>query len=405
MPTNLERGLGETLFGPAKPAGDKGMGDRKTKTVLHVFNYFKPDFTGEGIYVTNLLPLLERRGVRSDFLVKVTHPGDNGRVVRESEPVPHAIHYLSRSPRLLSRELRIPWWILLRGRRYDIVHFHSFCDRYCLALLIARVHGCRVLHSCTLDDSAAAVIDSYRPRWRGLVRWLFKRVYAFISISPKLFDEGKPVLRDGQNRMIPQGVTIPPEPQPNRAVVRRELGLGEDDLALLFVGAICERKNVHFLVENMAKIREKHPKVKLFIVGPVLEDDYAADVDRMIDDLGLEDCVELTGFVEDPTPYYALADLMVFSSLNEGFGNVLLEGMAHALPLVVRRLPGVTDYFIDHGRTGLLFDDEPSYLDSVNQLLLDTERRRSLGQAARTEVQAKFGLDVIADRYVELYNE
>lgn len=44
------------------------------RAVLHVFRYFRPDFTGEGIYLEKLAPLLAARGIRSDVIAASTRP-------------------------------------------------------------------------------------------------------------------------------------------------------------------------------------------------------------------------------------------------------------------------------------------------------------------------------------------
>ncbi|MCA8980586.1 MAG: glycosyltransferase family 4 protein [Planctomycetes bacterium] len=173
---------------------------------------------------------------------------------------------------------------------------------------------------------------------------------------------------------------------------------------MLFVGAINPRKDVRFLVERLNVLRDELPSARLFLVGPVLNDEYGEDLDRRIAELGLEERVVRVGFVEDPTEYYALADALVFASRLEGFGNVLLEAMAHELPLLVRRLPGVTDSFVEHGRTGLLFEGEADYDAQLLRLAREPELRAALGRAARAEVVARFSLETVADRYVALYH-
>ena len=109
-----------------------------------------------------------------------------------------------------------------------------------------------------------------------------------------------------------------------------------------------------------------------------------------------------TGYGAD-RPAYAAADIFVFASTKEGFGNVLIEAMAAGLPVVARRLPGVTDSFIDHGRTGFLFDTAAEYTALVQALVDDPGLRRRVGDAARAEVAGGHSLQAVAQRYVMLY--
>ncbi|MEO6593928.1 MAG: glycosyltransferase family 4 protein, partial [Planctomycetota bacterium] len=300
-------------------------------------------------------------------------------------------------------ELQIAWWILRYGRRYQAVHYHSHCDRRFLSLLIARAFGIRVIMSCTLDDSPGAVLASYRPSFRWIAKRLLRLVNTFVSISPKLHEDAGGVVPEGRHLLIPQGVDVPCEPRRDRARLRQDLGLGDADLALLFVGALCQRKNPLFLIEQLPATLERHPRARLYIIGPATEDEYANRLVQRTRELGLTDNVRFVGFTESPENWYAVADVMVFSSLNEGFGNVLLEAMAHGVPVVARRLPGVTDSFITHGESGMLFDDAKDYLQSVEALATDRELRERVGATARAVASERFPLCQVAKRYSALY--
>ncbi|MGH7042291.1 MAG: glycosyltransferase family 4 protein, partial [Acetobacteraceae bacterium] len=102
-------------------------------------------------------------------------------------------------------------------------------------------------------------------------------------------------------------------------------------------------------------------------------------------------------------PWYRAADIFVFASHAEGFGNVLLEAMAYSLPPVSRRLAGVTDSFIADGETGLLFDTDAEFRAAVLRLAADPALRATIGAAAAAMVRAEYDLRAIAHRYAALY--
>ena len=132
---------------PSASASAAAAPPPRARRVLHVFTFFRPDFTGEGIYLTNLLPHLQAQGFANDVLVQNTDP-QGARVVSCSAPAPHTIHYLVARQKAL-RHLKLSWWLLRHGRDYDLVHFHSFSDRYFLGSLVARLLGARVVQSST----------------------------------------------------------------------------------------------------------------------------------------------------------------------------------------------------------------------------------------------------------------
>jgi peptidoglycan/xylan/chitin deacetylase (PgdA/CDA1 family) len=91
--------------------------------------------------------------------------------------------------------------------------------------------------------------------------------------------------------------------------------------------------------------------------------------------------------------------------LSEGFGNVLLEAMSFGLPVVSRYLDGVTDAFIEDGRTGYLFSHPEQFRTAVVALTDDPQLRRKLGGAARQTVEERFQIGTIAAHYTALYRE
>ena len=377
---------------PAQRAGLSGNGS--APVILHVFRYFRPDFTGEGIYVEKLAPLLEARGIGSDVVVAATlAPASVPRLAGIG-----AIRYFGRRRRdPPTPNLRLLLWVAWHGRRYPVVHLHAMVDRLFLVPILARLLGCKVIQSCTLDDGLGRVIDSYRGWRRPVARRLVRALHAVVAISPRLAEDSWRAMPSGQVHLIPQGVVLPAPAAEPRAALRGRLGLEPDAPVLLFVGSLSRRKGIDTL---LALVRDlpAASRARLVIVGPDLEDDYAAEMRAAAGPR-----VQFVGYLDDPSPWYRAADMFVFASHAEGFGNVLLEAMAHGLPVVSRRLPGVTDAFIEDGRTGLLFDGDAGLREAVLGLLADPARAGAIGAAAAAAVRAGYALPAIADRYAALY--
>jgi glycosyltransferase involved in cell wall biosynthesis len=371
----------------------------EVQRVLHVFLYFQPDFSGEGLYFEKIAPLLA--GIRSDVVVAAS----------TSEPARRPLGPgIDEVHRFVAKGEILPWynwrlviWFLMHAWRYDVVHFHCFVDRLFLLHIIARLSGCRIVQSATLDDGLGMVVDGYRASRRWLVRRMCRLIHHAVAISPRLFEDSLRTLSKGRVSLIPQGVAIKSSAaQPSqRTAARAALGFAPDDIVLLFVGGICARKDITFLLDAMPVAIRSAARVRLLVVGPDLECDYAASVRRRAASLG-DGVVRFTGFVEDPSPAYLAADVFVFASRAEGFGNVLIEAMAAGLPVLARHLPGVTDSFISDGATGFLFSDAVTYDEILARLIADAVLRQRVGQAARASV-AGYDMAAIAARYIEVY--
>lgn len=380
----------------ATPIAIKGVSARpaarpapRQVQVLHMFKYFRPDFTGDGLYLEKLIPLLERQGVRNDVAAEMTRPATSGSIAR-----------LFGHGRLGSFNWRLLVWFVLNAWRYDVVHLHTAIDRHFIYHLIARAVGCRVVQSCTLDDSLGNLVRGYRPRFQGIVRRLCGLIDDVIAISPALYRDSVGATPAGRVHLIPQGVTIPVVDAGLRHAARQTFGFGEDATVALFVGGMCARKDVRFLVDNHpAELGALH----LLLVGPTLEAGYVEALRTAIAASPAAGRIHLAGYMENPAAAYRAADLFVFASHKEGCPNVVLEAMAFGLPVISRHLPDTTDAVIEHGSTGLLFRDGAEYRSAIRRLAGDAGARAAMGRAARAAVVASYDLNAIAARYAALY--
>ncbi|MGZ3441545.1 MAG: glycosyltransferase family 4 protein, partial [Polyangia bacterium] len=119
--------------------------------------------------------------------------------------------------------------------------------------------------------------------------------------------------------------------------------------------------------------------------------------------LGVADRLELRGAVaraEIPA-LLAAADLFALPSVNEAFGIVALEARAAGLPVVAMREGGAAD-LIEHGRHGLLAEDDEDFAAQLGTLVVDAALRRRM-QAAASQGLQRFAWPTIATRHESLY--
>jgi glycosyltransferase involved in cell wall biosynthesis len=131
-----------------------------------------------------------------------------------------------------------------------------------------------------------------------------------------------------------------------------------------------------------------------------------AELDALIDKLGIRASVTLLGRCDDMPSFYASLDVMVSSSRHEGLPIAILEGMASRLPLIATPV-GAIPTVIQDGRTGVLVPAEnPELLaKAIIDLLHDHERRQRLGSAARLLVEEEFSAARMTADYLRVYED
>lgn len=165
-------------------------------------------------------------------------------------------------------------------------------------------------------------------------------------------------------------------------------------IGLLTVGRIDSEKNPLLLVEAMAALERARPgryRLRWAGVGPL-----ADDVRRRAAELGIEDRIELVGYVPFGPKLLALyreAHAFVHVSLTEGVPQVLAEALASGTPVVATDVGGVAAA-LEHGRTGLLVP--PSSLEPLTEAVL----RLSDDEELRAELVRR-GLELARERTLE----
>ncbi len=210
----------------------------------------------------------------------------------------------------------------------------------------------------------------------------------------------------GRLAVIPNGVNLEeftPLPYSTRAEVRRELGVGADEVVVLFVGYNWERKGVEVLVEALARLRAHSdlPPVSLTLVGGRGQAAYES---RVVERLAGR--VRFLGSRTDLVRLYGASDVCVLPSLQESFGLPILEAMACGLPAVVSRCAGVAELISD-GIDGVLLSDprdSEELARKLRDLVTDEGCRRRMGARARHTAE-QYSWPEIAVRTESLYYE
>jgi glycosyltransferase involved in cell wall biosynthesis len=183
------------------------------------------------------------------------------------------------------------------------------------------------------------------------------------------------------------------------AEFRRAHGVPASAPLLVCVARLEPQKDHATLLDAIARLPAE-PRVHVVLLGrgsleqAIRERAAAIDGHRVV----------LGGFVADPAPGYAAADVVVLSSRHEGLGLALVEAAQHGRPVVATAVGGVPEVVGD-GETGLLVPaGNPDALASaLTSLISDEAECRRLGTRARDVAGARFSLDAYAASLDGLY--
>jgi glycosyltransferase involved in cell wall biosynthesis len=206
-------------------------------------------------------------------------------------------------------------------------------------------------------------------------------------------------------RVIPNGVdTTRFRPLPEvRAGLRRELGLGEE-FVWLAVGRFELAKDYPTMLAAFARLAGHDPNSKLLLVG---RGSLQAATEELAQSLGLGPRVRFLGVRHDVPQLMSAADGYLLSSAWEGMPVVLLEAGAAGIPIVATAVGGNREVVLE-GETGFLVPPRlPEELAEAMLRLanLSPEQRRLMGQRGRAQVEARYALPKVIDRWEVMYRE
>jgi glycosyltransferase involved in cell wall biosynthesis len=247
----------------------------------------------------------------------------------------------------------------------------------------------------------------------GIVRWCLKVVDKFLAwlATDLLTDSGSQ-----RDFLIEQIITKPEKIQvlaggsicgvdtdrfKNRSDVRleirRQLGVPEPALVVLYLGRINRDKGVLDLASAFARLAGKHENVWLLIVGP---DEEGLSQDILNRCGGVGNRLTFVGFTGEPENFMAAADIFALPSYREGFGTSVIEAAACGLPCVCSRIYGLTDAVVE-GVTGLLHVPADIYdIESqLEVLVLNKQLRLKLGASARQRAVDDFGKERVTESF------
>jgi glycosyltransferase involved in cell wall biosynthesis len=198
-----------------------------------------------------------------------------------------------------------------------------------------------------------------------------------------------------------------PEPSTDAAPAREareRLGIPDDALMLFALGRFRPSKGFVDLLDAFALLpREVGGRpLRLVIAGEgELRDELLAQAQR----LGVADRVSWTGWLPEPAPYYAAADLFICPSRIEHLGNVILEAWGRNVPVLSTRTRGAEELMVD-GETGLLVaaSDAQAMRDGILRALESgPSTLRRLADAGLHTVRTRHSKEAIVAAYRELY--
>lgn len=222
----------------------------------------------------------------------------------------------------------------------------------------------------------------------------------------KHFTVSSPTMKHRVERLLRRPVTLIPNAVKEDSFLQEEReGPGKDSVLLAVNNGFSVRKNVHRLLEAFRLIRLGQPQTRLKLVGQGYEQGGLAH--RWALGRNLATGVDFVGPLQhaDVLSYMRSADIFMHPSLEESFGNVLVEAMAQRLPVIGGFESGAVPWVTGQGSAGGLIDvASPSAIaEATTSLLEDRAAWEAASQAGYEQAWKNFRLSKVLEAYEREY--
>lgn len=295
---------------------------------------------------------------------------------------------------------------LMKNNSYDIVHCHSSKSG-----ILGRLAAWKAGVPKIIFTVHGWGINEYQS-W--MVRFLYTWAERFAGAhSTKVVCVSETDLLNARRLKLVTGDKLSviynglPIPEIRDGLLRRELGIGKEDIIIGTVARLAPQKDPLFLLSVAARMINQDNKITgegrlCFVLigdGPL-----RSECEKFIVENDLKGRVYLLGTREEAAELVQDFDIFVLFSRWEGLPLTIIEAMMAGRPVVANAVGGVGELVV-HQETGLLINkpDVNEAEKALLKLISDPGKRLSMGYAGRQKARKFFSLDKMVEKYRELY--
>lgn len=291
-------------------------------------------------------------------------------------------------------------------KNYDVVHMWTFFYINSIAVLLFKLFSRK-----TKLIMACDTFPGYSFKSGPLTDLLFKAYvialgWLLFSIPNKIQVYSKSMLPFAKKAGIKRekmaiastGINIEKFSKTKKGRIRKELGIKEKDILVVYAGLIVPRKGIDTMIKSIARIKNKN--VILLLIG---EGPEKKRYIKIASKLGIKDRVIFKGWRKDIPQILKGSDILFLPSRGEGLPGIVMEAMASGLPIVASNIPCTNDLVAD-AKNGFLckIDHIACFADRIKKLSENKRLREKLGKEGRKRIK-EFDWNKIVKKYLKLY--
>jgi len=295
---------------------------------------------------------------------------------------------------------------IIKKEKIDLIHSNNFSPALAGSLLSSFT---KVPHITTVHDVVSLCGSNFWRNWAhqsgvSPINSFLGPIFEKFLFKLKL-DYIHAVSESTKDDLIKFGAKKPIRVINNAIEISDHNNKVENKFQFACINRLVFYKNLEVVFRAIKKVKQKEPKIKLVIVG---DGPQRISLESLSKKMSLEQNIEFKGFVtsKEKEEILAKSNALLFPSVCEGFGLVILEAFSQKKPVLVSNIRPMSD-IVSHKKTGFVLNpnNEDDWAEAILELINNFEFSSEMGMVGRKVLEEKYNINDMYKKILQLYQE
>lgn len=295
---------------------------------------------------------------------------------------------------------------IMKNEKIDIIHSNNFAPTLAGSILSSLTSK---PHITTIHDIFSLCGKNYWKQWGNqsdISRLNVLLAPFFEKLSIKLrYNCIHTVSESTRDDLIKFGAKKPIHVIHNAVETTSPRNTPPNPFQFVYIGRLVFYKNLEVLIKAIDIIKKTEPRIKLTIIG---SGPHRDTLQKMVNDLYLQKNIEFQGYVsrEEKSKTLEESNALVFPSLCEGFGLVILESFDQSRPALVSDIRPMSD-IVSHQKNGIVIDphDENMWASHMLDLIKNPQKATEMGKNGNNTLIKSYSQDKMYQDILKMYSD
>jgi glycosyltransferase involved in cell wall biosynthesis len=295
---------------------------------------------------------------------------------------------------------------IIKSQNIDVIHSNNFSPALAGSLIS---YFTKTPHITTIHDIFSTYDKDFWKKWKKQSNGSStnaRLVPFFEKLMMKFrFDCIHTVSDSTKNDIQKIGTKKPIHIIPNCIQDEKLINVELKRNQFVYLGRLVFYKNVEVIIKSFKTVTEQFPDAKLVIAG---DGPHKSSLQELTNKLNISNNITFAGYVtpDEKKKLLAESNALLFSSIIEGFGLVMLEAFQQNRPVIVSDIPPMSE-IIQNNKTGLVIDphDENKWAEKIIQLINNPNISDEMGKEGNQILKTKYNEELFYERIIKMYND